>query len=1463
MTEFFGRNMDYVFFVFGLIFILLAALCRGLTYEDSGRLPWRWLGAFGLFHGLTKWLDMLALSQGDSLALRAGQVIFLLASVIALVEFGRRSLLRDGRPIVGVWLAPGLCVLAAMGALADGLDGFNAGARYALGIPGSILAMLALASIVGPEEDIWKRRGLVLSACCIFFFGVAEVVVPPARFDPASWLNHDTFFHALGFPIQLMQACGMAGVMTGFWIYRQRLTSGAAPQHRGIPWLTPLVFVGLLVLGWYASEQRGASKDAEQHDRLLEQASALARAINPEDVKTFAFLDSDQHSPHFIRMQGHLIAMGHVLPCRGIYTLAIRNGQPVFGPNTFAQELSAAASSSAMLRKTCPDDLTRFTTRAPFTIGPDRIRAGSVISAFAPICDPRTGAVLMHIGIDMPTENWQARIARVRLMPIAGAMVLVLAMLVGIDLIGRRDRLQTGNTGVLRHLESILVALCGVVITLIFALLIRESEIRQRQSIFDRFAESRGGQIRDELITIRADLSSLSLFFESSQEVTPYEFGTFAGTMRAADAVEAFAWVPIVQTDKQDAVLTEAHRYGMTNFTIWESPEPGKRSPATGRPRLFPIYYVEPSEEHEAVHGFDMGSEPIRRQILEAGLRNALPSATPALSLIHQADRQPAVLLFNPVYAMKPDSLGKPPLRGEMRGFTAGVVRFQNLLLRASGRAGLSERFLDLDLLDLTDPHHTGRLATHPEIGRPAMKSILDEMDRTDLVNLQPIFAFGRTYAVISHPSNSFHSAYPLYANKRGAAGGLLLTGILTLFVGFLRTRQVSMEQEVRQRTAAFREAQENLAVTLNSIGDGVIATDSRSRIKQMNPAAERLTGWTREEAFDKFLPEVFHVINGQTRHPMGNPVDLVLFSGTIVALANHSALIARDGRERHISDSAAPIRDASGVVTGVVLVFSDVTEQYAAQLRLEESEQQYRMLAEHASDVISRFSLSGLFLYISPSCRTMFGFEPDEIIGKHMPDFVHPDDQVMLAAGMKTVFSTNEPVSATYRYRHKNGSYRWVETTGKRVMDTILNIPLEGIAVSRDITERKHAEELRLEMERRLLHSQKLESLGILAGGIAHDFNNLLTAVLGNLELAQTDLGNNPQARFSVDQAVHAAKRAADLTRQMLAYSGKGLFAVTELSLNELVEENAHMLKAAISKTITLNLDLAPRLQRIRADAGQIQQIVMNLITNASEAIGDRAGTVTLSTGVRKYDAADLASSRLPEKPEPGRFVWIEVADTGCGMDEDIVSRIFEPFFTTKFTGRGLGMSAVLGIVRGHNGAIFLDTRPGLGTTIRVLFPVSAKSLPVGVFNLPLEPVTQEPPPPPSHAKDAFPATILVVDDEQIVCNICANFLNRNGYRTLLALDGEEGVRVFREHADEIMAVILDLTMPKMDGATAFREMKRIRPDVKVILSSGHAEQEALRHFAGQGISGFLQKPYTLAVLLSELEKITNERSA
>ncbi len=520
-----------------------------------------------------------------------------------------------------------------------------------------------------------------------------------------------------------------------------------------------------------------------------------------------------------------------------------------------------------------------------------------------------------------------------------------------------------------------------------------------------------------------------------------------------------------------------------------------------------------------------------------------------------------------------------------------------------------------------------------------------------------------------------------------------------------------------------------------------------------------------------------------------------------------------------------------------------EVARRERAQEALRETHEALAAVFDASPAAIVTVDREGRVTGWNPAAERLFGWSWSEVLGR-FPPYVPENAREEARRLMEEVGRGQVVLSRELRRVRKDGTEIRVLFSGA---------PLRGpegqvtgmVGILLDVTEARRAQEARRRLEAKMHEVQKLESLGLLAGGIAHDFNNLLMGVLGNADLALLKLAPESPARVHVEAIEKAARRAADLTNQMLAYSGKGRFVVERIDLNRLVEEMSHLLGTVISKKATLKFDLAPGLPPVEGDPTQLRQVVMNLITNASDAIGDRIGLITVTTGVMRADREYLQGTFLDEDLPEGEYVFLEVSDTGCGMDAPTRARIFDPFFTTKFAGRGLGLAAVLGIVRAHHGAIKVYSEPGRGSTFKILLPRYGDGQ---------DPHRAEPPARANADRLAGPATVLLVDDDEAVRSVAAMMLEEQGFEVVAAADGAEGVERFRNRADEIQVVILDLTMPGLSGEEAFREIRRIRPDVPVILTSGYNENDVTTRFAGKGVAGFIQKPFRTAELMEVL---------
>jgi PAS domain S-box-containing protein len=512
--------------------------------------------------------------------------------------------------------------------------------------------------------------------------------------------------------------------------------------------------------------------------------------------------------------------------------------------------------------------------------------------------------------------------------------------------------------------------------------------------------------------------------------------------------------------------------------------------------------------------------------------------------------------------------------------------------------------------------------------------------------------------------------------------------------------------------------------------------------------------------------------------------------------------------------------------------------------VELEESHNHFSLLFHQAPVGYLVLDDVGLVHEVNETFCRMVGRHRNQLVGNPFSECMEGDDRGVFLARYRAFFKNpaGKNLEALILRDRGPAFYGYMEgaifgnAPGRQQAN---DVPLLLLAVN-DITERKWAEEKRLQLERQMQQTQKLESLGVLAGGIAHDFNNLLTIILGNASLALDELPPLSTARDSLKAIEQTSLRAAELCRQMLAYSGKGRFVIENIRLGMLIGEMISLLKASITKKAILNLNLKEPLPALRGDPSQIRQIVMNLVINASEALGDNPGVITLSTGLMECSREYLSEAYLDESLTEGLYVWLEVSDTGCGMDPQTQRRIFEPFFTTKFTGRGLGLSAVLGIVRGHQGALKVYSEPGKGTTFKVLFPAVRQETAAAPRPTEVKPVDWK-----------GTGTILLVDDEESVRTLGSRMLERIGFRVLTAMDGREALEIYRAGHDEIALVLLDLTMPDLDGEETFRELRRIDPKVRVVMSSGYTESEITPRFAGKRLTGFLQKPYTMAALM------------
>ena len=654
-------------------------------------------------------------------------------------------------------------------------------------------------------------------------------------------------------------------------------------------------------------------------------------------------------------------------------------------------------------------------------------------------------------------------------------------------------------------------------------------------------------------------------------------------------------------------------------------------------------------------------------------------------------------------------------------------------------------------------------------------------------------------------------------------------------------TERKRVEEQVHQSEERYRMLFDTLLegfCIIEVIFDGDVPIDYR--FLQINPSFEGQTGL--KNATGRLMRELAPDHEAHWFEIYGR-----------VALTGQPARFVNEARALNRWYDVSAYRIGGPESRKVAILFSDITEARRATEALRESENRERARAAEVEALMDA-APAAIFIAHDAGCLSMTGNRTAHALlrretGKNLSKSAPEGERPMNFRAMKDGVEIPNPELPLQK----------AASTGQPVRGYELDIVFEdgislsllgdavplldedghsrgGVGVLSDVTELKRA-------EARLRDAQKLESLGLLAGGVAHDFNNLLVGVIGNASLAQEMLSPDHEAGELLAGVLKAGEQAAHLTRQMLAYAGKGKFLVEALDISALIPDMSVLVRPSIPKRTALQLDLKEELPPILADRGQVQQVFMNLVLNAAEAIGSREGQITVKTGVENVNASYV--QRHPEAAgiQPGKYLSLEVRDTGCGMDEGTRARIFDPFFTTKFTGRGLGLAAVAGIVRGHKGAIVVDSEPGKGSCFTVLFPSAARAAE--------EPVVAASQPTPRGA-----GVVLIVDDEQIVLEMAKKALERQGYTVLLADGGAAAIELLRSRpGDDVALVVLDQSMPNMNGEEVLPELRKLRAEVKVMMSSGYSESETMGLVKGQRVSGFIQKPYTAAGLAERVK--------
>jgi hemerythrin-like metal-binding protein/PAS domain S-box-containing protein len=703
----------------------------------------------------------------------------------------------------------------------------------------------------------------------------------------------------------------------------------------------------------------------------------------------------------------------------------------------------------------------------------------------------------------------------------------------------------------------------------------------------------------------------------------------------------------------------------------------------------------------------------------------------------------------------------------------------------------------------------------------------------------------------------------PLFRLLAVLAGSASILSLLVKLPGWLQLRPGSetaaLVMEREHALGRLRETETHLGILVEEVREyAIFQLDAQGRVASWNPGAERIKGWRADE----ILGQPNAVFYSEEDLLVGKPDRDLDEARTRGSVHVEAWRVRKDGSRFMASVFLTAVHDGAGEVTGFIKVTHDITGRREAEARqqalardlevqvaartaeLQESEARLQGFIRHASSAIAFKGLDGGLLLANRRAEALIGICQAATPDRSLLDLFPPEVAQRARKHDQRIITSREETQTEEEIPFPDGTLRNLLVQKFPLLDGAGHCWGIGV-IATDITERKLAEQANLQ-------HQKLESIGLLAGGIAHDFNNLLGAMGGNLELARLELSPEAPALTHLQTTEALLARASSLVAQILAYAGKGKFQIQSLDLNRQVEEMTRLLRASLPRNVTLRWEPALALPSLEADAAQIQQVIMNLVLNAAEAVAPAGGIITLRTGLGTLSQEAIERNFPGQALRAGSHVWLEVADNGVGMSPLVKERIFDPFFTTKFTGRGLGLSAVQGILRSHQGGLRVESREGEGTTFKLLFPVGTGPKGAEVQESLTCQVRS------THYRGS--GTILVVDDEEALRAIAGSLLCRLGFKVLEARDGQEALEVFKANRDRVQLILMDLTMPRMDGEEAFRELRRAGARMPIILSSGFGPEEALQRFSGKGLAGFLQKPYRFQTLVDAVREALGE---
>jgi PAS domain S-box-containing protein len=954
----------------------------------------------------------------------------------------------------------------------------------------------------------------------------------------------------------------------------------------------------------------------------------------------------------------------------------------------------------------------------------------------------------------------------------------------------------------------------------------RQTEDQRIRAEFLKDVERKMGNIRSELIRCADSLYSLRNLFLLAETVQPEEFDRVAANLEQRHpAVRSLAWLPSISADELDLYLAWARKNISVSMVIHERDEAGSPAPLGKRAHYTPVYYQTSIGQGLLQPGEDLSVRPEWAAALALARDSARVVLTPRMPDRGTAPLTAAVLAIAPIYLHNPSPEALPERERLSTGFVTAEIDLPALI----DTAARHDPNHDVNVV-IHDVSNGGETLLHSTLPNTSAKSPgfgEDSLRRNGQTESLTLAA--RAWRLKFTPTEAWIRASDSRTPQIAAAVCLAFAALLSRFLRTVVRRNQKVETLVSDRTAellganrrlsaeiAHRErtereredSEERFRITFEEAPAGIGHIDLQGRYLRVNDQLCAITGYTRKELLTLAWTDITHP--DDLEKDQLSVRELLANGGPVHSMEKR--YIRKGGSFVWVNLTVALVRDGAAQPAYFIAIVTDQSRFRQARESLQTERNLLRTLVDGLPDSVYIKDRDGRYLMNNLADTKLLGVaNPEDALGKTVFDFAalrkhadlyFKDDQSIIATG-RAVVSREEP------FTRPDGSDGWFLTTKLPLRDAKGEIT--GIlGISSDITRRRFEEQERLKINHKLESTQKLEAMGLLAGGIAHDFNNLLTGIHGHAGLLRLQSQTYPELQTSIGQIEQAAQRASELCQQMLDYAGQNQQERQRLDLNSTIKQTLPLLKHSVHKKACLSFEPAENLPAVEGNPAQMRQVIMNLVINASDALEENHGVIRVVTGMIRADRAYLDGMDYDDQLPPGDYLYIDVTDNGCGMPRAVIERIFDPFYTTKKEGRGLGLATVIGIIRTHGGGTRIHSQPGQGTVFRVIFPVCDA------------PAEQFPEDEQTGWNWRGSGRVLVIDDEETVRTVAARILEALGFSPVIAANGEEGLNLFREHADDYRMILSDVSMPVMDGAETCARIRKIRHDIPIVLMSG-----------------------------------------